>query len=326
MPNIAISADKLTKRFGKFTAVDEVCFEIPYGAIFGFLGANGAGKSTTIRMLCGILAPTSGTGTVGGFDVQTQPEEIKTVIGYVSQRFSLYSDLNVVENLTFYGQIYGLEGAELSNRIKDVLTLTGLDRFRQRLAGDLSGGMKQKLAIANAILHKPKIIFLDEPTAGLDPLSRRAIWELLYQLAEGGTSLFVTTHYMEEAERCNTIAFISDGKLLKIGQPTDLRHELKGKILEVTCQPLMKASRLFLQLRGVRGVTVYGTTLNLNVTDEKAVQERVTACASKEGITISSIKPISASLEDVFSDLDAGRIDVSPPPAGGVRGGGVSDA
>jgi len=305
MSNIAISADKLTRRFGKFTAVDEVSFEIPYGSIFGFLGANGAGKSTTIRMLCGILAPTSGNGTVGGFDVQTQSEQIKTVIGYVSQRFSLYSDLNVAENLIFYGQIYGLQGASLQTRIKEVLTITGLEPFRGRLAGDLSGGMKQKLAIANAILHKPKIIFLDEPTAGLDPLSRRAIWELLYQLAEGGTSLFVTTHYMEEAERCNTIAFISDGKLLKIGQPSILRHELKDQILEVTCQPLMKASRLFLKLEGVRGVTVYGTTLNLNVIDQKEAEARVIAAAKKEGVTISSIKSIEASLEDVFSDLDS---------------------
>ena len=308
MPNIAISADKLTKRFGKFTAVDEVSFEIPYGSIFGFLGANGAGKSTTIRMLCGILAPTSGDGKVGGFDVQTQPEEIKGVIGYVSQRFSLYSDLNVAENLTFYGQIYGLERSALTDRIKEVLSLTGLEPFRGRLAGDLSGGMKQKLAIANAILHKPKIIFLDEPTAGLDPLSRRGIWELLYQLAEGGTSLFVTTHYMEEAERCNTIAFISDGKLLKIGQPSVLRHDLRDQILEVTCQPLMKASRLFLKIEGVRGVTVYGTTLNLNVTDQEVVKPRVLAVAAKEGITISAIKSIEASLEDVFSDLDAERL------------------
>ena len=182
--------------------------------------------------------------------------------------------------------------------------MTGLDRFGQRLSGDLSGGWKQKLAIANAILHKPKIIFLDEPTAGLDPLARRGIWELLYQLADGGTSLFVTTHYMEEAERCNTIAFISDGKILKIGQPAALRQQLDGQILEVACQPLIKASRLFLTLEGVRGVTVYGTTLNLNVTDEKAVEGRVIAAAGKEGITITSIKAIPASLEDVFSDLD----------------------
>jgi ABC-2 type transport system ATP-binding protein len=303
MPDIAISADKLTRRFGKFTAVDEVSFEIPYGSIFGFLGANGAGKSTTIRMLCGILQPTSGDGQVGGFDVQTQPEQIKTVIGYVSQRFSLYADLTVRENLLFYGQIYGLEGAALSNRIKEVLVLSGLERFPQRLAGDLSSGMKQKLAIVNAILHKPKIIFLDEPTAGLDPLARRAIWELLYQLAEGGTSLFVTTHYMEEAERCNTIAFISDGKILKIGQPTQLKQDLSRKIIEVACRPLMKASRIFGALEGVRGVTVYGTTLNLNVTNLQSVEAAVIAAAGHEGVEIISIKPIAASLEDVFSDL-----------------------
>jgi len=305
MPDIAISADKLTKRFGKFTAVDQVSFDIPYGSIFGFLGANGAGKSTTIRMLCGILAPSGGNGKVGGFDVQTQPEQIKTVIGYVSQRFSLYSDLTVIENLSFYGKIYGLEGAALDARIKEILALTGLDQYTQRLSGDLSGGWKQKLAIANAILHKPKIIFLDEPTAGLDPLSRRSIWELLYQLSEAGTSLFVTTHYMEEAERCNTIAFISDGKILKIGQPSELREHLNGQILEVNCHPLMKASRIFLKLEGVRGVTVYGTTLNLNVSDPAAVEGRVRESAAKEGIVIDAIKPIAASLEDVFSDLDA---------------------
>jgi ABC-2 type transport system ATP-binding protein len=257
-------------------------------------------------MLCGILAPTSGNGKVGGFDVQTQPEQIKTVIGYVSQRFSLYSDLHVIENLNFYGQIYGLQGDALHQRVKEVLALTGLDRFRQRLAGELSGGWKQKLAIANAILHKPKILFLDEPTAGLDPLSRRSIWELLYQLAESGASLFVTTHYMEEAERCNTIAFISDGKILKIGHPADLRQELSGQILEVTCQPLMKASHAFLKIEGVRGVTVYGTTLNLNVLDEKAVETKVRQAAKQEGIEISSIKPIPASLEDVFAVLDTG--------------------
>jgi ABC-2 type transport system ATP-binding protein len=305
MADIAISAEKLTRKFGKFTAVDEISFEIPYGSIFGFLGANGSGKSTTIRMLCGILQPTSGNGHVGGFDVQTQPEQIKGIIGYVSQRFSLYSDLNVVENLLFYGQIYGLQGASLSGRIKEVLAITGLERFRQRLAGDLSGGWKQKLAIANAILHEPKIIFLDEPTAGLDPLSRRAIWELLYQLAEGGTSLFVTTHYMEEAERCNTIAFISAGKILKIGQPAELKKGLSGQILEVVCQPLMKASHVFAAVEGVRGVTAYGTSLNLNVADLEATQARVKETAAGEGITITSIRPIAASLEDVFSDLAA---------------------
>ena len=217
MSDIAIKADHLTRRFGTFTAVDGISFEIPYGSIFGFLGANGAGKSTTIKMLCGILKPTSGTGTVAGF-------EIKQSIGYVSQKFSLYPDLNVIENLMFYGRIYGLSGDALNTRMEQVLKLTGLDEYRERLSEHLSGGWKQKLAIANGILHQPKILFLDEPTAGIDPLSRRSIWVLLFQLASEGTALFVTTHYMEEAERCHQIAFLSDGKLLKIGTPQNFKE------------------------------------------------------------------------------------------------------
>ncbi len=223
MSDVAIEAKELTRKFGKYTVVDKVSFTLPYGCIFGFLGANGAGKSTTIRMLCGILAPTSGSGSVGGFDINSQPEEIKTVIGYVSQRFSLYSDLTVIENLMFYGRIYGLSEGDLKKRIEEVLQLSGLHEYRERIAGELSGGWKQKLAIANGILHKPRILFLDEPTAGIDPLSRRSIWALLFQLAKEGTALFVTTHYMEEAERCDTIAFISQGKLLKVGPPADFK-------------------------------------------------------------------------------------------------------
>lgn len=305
MDNIAIQADRLTRRFGKFTAVDDVSFSLPYGSIFGFLGANGAGKSTTIRMLCGILAPTSGTGKVAGFDVSTQPEQIKTAIGYVSQRFSLYSDLTVTENLIFYGQIYGLTNGQLKTRVDEILKMTGLDAYKNRLSAELSGGWKQRLAIANAVLHRPKIVFLDEPTAGIDPISRRSIWELLYQLADSGVALFVTTHYMEEAERCNTIAFISAGKILKIGTPSALKHEIKGQLLQVECTPLMKASRVFAELEGVDGLTVYGTTLNLNVRDLKKAKLQVTDAAKNNGITVTSMRDIDASLEDVFSLLDA---------------------
>lgn len=305
MNNIAIQADRLTRRFGKFTAVDDVSFSLPYGSIFGFLGANGAGKSTTIRMLCGILAPTSGTGKVAGFDVSTQPEQIKTAIGYVSQRFSLYSDLTVTENLIFYGQIYGLTNGQLKTRVDEILKMTGLDAYKNRLSAELSGGWKQRLAIANAVLHRPKIVFLDEPTAGIDPISRRSIWELLYQLADSGVALFVTTHYMEEAERCNTIAFISAGKILKIGTPSALKHEIKGQLLQVECAPLMKASRVFAELEGVDGLTVYGTTLNLNVRDLKKAKLQVTDAAKNNGIMVTSMRDIDASLEDVFSLLDA---------------------
>ncbi len=299
----AIEARKLTRRFEKLVAVDEVSFRLSYGEIFGFLGANGSGKSTTIRMLCGILAPTSGTAVVGGFDVNTQSESIKESIGYISQRFSLYGDLTVDENLKFYGQIYGLSGRALTERIEEVLPLTGLTPFRQQLAGQLSGGWKQKLGLADAILHKPKILFLDEPTAGIDPLSRRAMWELLYRLADSGVALFVTTHYMEEADRCNQIAFISHGKILKIGSPTQLKQEVSGQLLEVYCQPLMKASQLFQRIPGVLSITAYGTSLHVNTNHVQQVQQAIVQTARENGITIESLRLIEASLEDVFATL-----------------------
>jgi len=304
MDNFAIIVQDLSRNFGKFVAVDRVNFSIKYGEIFGFLGANGAGKSTTIRMLCGILAPTSGTATVGGFDVNRDPESVKQSIGYVSQRFSLYSDLTVEENLQFYGTIYGLKNSDVHRRIEDVLKLTGLESRRRDLAEELSGGLKQKLALANAILHQPRILFLDEPTAGIDPISRRSLWELLYQIADSGVALFVTTHYMEEAERCNQIAFISQGRLLKIGTPTELKDSVQGKLLEVQCSPLMKASHAFGRIPGVVGITAYGTMLHLNVTDAEAVKAEVLKIAASNGITVTSVEPIAPSLEDVFATIE----------------------
>ncbi len=303
MSEIAIEAKDLSRNFGKFLAVDKVSFRIGYGEIFGFLGPNGAGKSTTIRMLCGILAPTSGEAYVAGFDVNKDPERIKQSIGYVSQRFSLYGDLTVEENLRFYGSVYGIPKSEIDRRIQEVFQLTGLDQYRARAADHLSGGWKQRLALANAILHKPRILFLDEPTAGIDPLSRRALWELLYQLADSGVCLFVTTHYMEEAERCNQIAFISRGKLLKIGQPAALKEQISDRLLEVECKPLMKASRVFRSLPGVHGITAYGTTLHLNVSSVEEVKPELIQKAKSEAIEVQSIKPITASLEDVFATL-----------------------
>ena len=307
MNNIAISAENLSRNFGKFVAVDRVNFSIAYGEIFGFLGSNGAGKSTTIRMLCGILAPTSGTAHVAGFDVNTNPEDIKKSIGYVSQRFSLYQDLTVEENLQFFGDIYGIAKSDRVSRMNEVLAITGLEPWRKRLAQELSGGWKQKLALANSILHRPKILFLDEPTAGIDPISRRSIWELLYQIADGGVALFVTTHYMEEAERCNQIAFISRGKLLKSGSPEELRRNLPGKLLEVSCHPVMKGSKVFGSIPGVLRVTAYGTSIHLNVNDTQAVQQDVIRLAEKEHITISSIEIIDPSLEDVFATIAEGE-------------------
>ena len=236
--------------------------------------------------------------------MSTQPEQIKQSIGYVSQRFSLYTDLTVEENLRFYGEIYGVLGDSFSRRLVEVMTATGLTDYRNRLAAELSGGWRQKLALANAILHKPRILFLDEPTAGIDPLFRRAFWELLYQLADEGVALFITTHYMEEAERCNQIAFISQGKLLKIGSPQMLKKEVSGQLLEVECQPLMKASKVFQDIPGVMGVTTYGTTLHLNVLDPQAIQAQLPAIAVRNGITVTLIRPITASLEDVFASLE----------------------
>ncbi len=300
---IAIDVKDLSKRFGKFVAVDRISFVIRYGEIFGFLGANGAGKSTTIRMLCGILAPTNGTANVAGFDINRETEQLKHSIGYVSQRFSLYSDLTVMENLRFYGEIYGIGPSVLSSRLEEVLDISGLKNWRNRIAGELSGGWKQKLALANAILHRPKVLFLDEPTSGIDPISRRSVWELLYQLADQGVTLFVSTHYMEEAERCNQIAFISAGRILKIGKPKELKKEVSQNLIEIECYPLMKASRLFQKIPQVVGLTAYGTTLHLNVLDPKAVEGQLQEIARRESIEIISIKSISASLEDVFATL-----------------------
>ncbi len=304
MNGAAIEAQALTRKFGSLTAVDQMSFSIPYGEIFGYLGANGAGKSTTIRMLCGILTPTSGTATVAGFDVNKDPESVKRSIGYVSQKFSLYTDLTVRENLEFFGRIYRLEGGALNDRIESVMALTQLKFYEHFPAGALSGGWKQRMAVANGLLHEPKILFLDEPTAGIDPLARRDIWELLYELASRGVSLFVTTHYMEEAERCNQVAIISQGKLLRMGTPKQLRQDVSGKLLEVECSPLMKASRCFEKLPGVIGLTAYGTTIHLNVKNPNEIIPLLKETAHQEAITIGSIHPISASLEDVFAALE----------------------
>ncbi len=306
MGEIAIEAQGLTRSFDQLLAVDHISFKLGYGEIFGFLGPNGAGKSTTIRMLTGILAPTDGSARVAGFDINKDSEKVKESIGYMSQRFSLYLDLTVEENLIFYGRVYCL-GDGLRKRIEEVVELTGLEAWRRKLAGELSGGLKQRLALASAILHRPRILFLDEPTAGIDPLARRSLWELLYLTAEEGVALFVTTHYMEEAERCNQIAVISQGKLLTIGNPKELKNQLNGRLLEVQCAPLMKASRVFSGLPGMGGITAYGTALHILVHDERRARASLEQTARSHGITIFSIQPIDASLEDVFSSLTEGH-------------------
>lgn len=303
MTDVAIRVEGLTKRFTDVLAVDHISFEVGYGEIFGFLGPNGSGKSTTMRMLCGLLNPTEGTARVGGYDVVREPEKVKTVIGYMSQRFSLYEDLTTDENLAFYAGVYEIPQERLDSRLAEIRSLTGLDPYRTRLAAHLSGGWKQRLALACALVHSPKILFLDEPTAGIDPVTRRDLWGVLYELAEAGIALFVTTHYMEEAERCAQLAFISKGRLIAKGAPETLKTQAQFELLEVECRPLMKAMGLLREDRRVRSVSTYGTSLRLatvpGVDPETVVREKLRV----PGVQLRSMKAVSPGLEDLFSLL-----------------------
>lgn len=232
MMEYAIEVQNLTKKFGQFTAVDGISFSIPKGCIFGFLGPNGSGKSTTIRMLCGVLTPSAGTGKVLGFDMIKQPEKIKTNIGYMSQRFSLYEDLTVEENLDFYAGIYGLKPRDIKERKKELIAMANLTGKEKRLAGQLSGGWKQRLALGCALIHKPRLLILDEPTAGVDPVSRRIFWNIIHRLSKQGISVLVTTHYMDEAQSCDMIGFIFNGKLMALDSPDRLMKERHAYTLE----------------------------------------------------------------------------------------------
>ena len=241
----SIEVNNLTKKFGSFTAVDSVSFNVKKGEIFGFLGANGAGKSTTIRMLCGILEPTSGDALVSGFSVMKEPDKVKQNIGYMSQRFSLYNDLTVEENINFFGGVYGLDGEKLKERKKWVLKIADLEGKEKILTGSLPGGIKQRLALGTAVIHQPGIIFLDEPTSGVDPISRRNFWDLINDLSGQGTTILVTTHYLEEAEFCNNIILINAGKLIAEGTSKELKtNYLKNTILEIECEKVVAAMEM----------------------------------------------------------------------------------
>lgn len=302
-----ISCEALTKRFGHFTAVDHVSFSIAKGSIFGFLGPNGSGKSTVIRMLCGLLEPSDGKASIAGFDVATQTEEIKHLIGYMSQKFSLYDELTVHENLNFYGRLYGLKGTALKQRYDELIALTHLDPYLNRRAALLSGGWRQRLAMACSLVHKPTVLFLDEPTAGIDPVARRELWDLLFEFSSRGMTLFVTTHYMDEAERCSHVGYIQMSKLVVCGEPDDLKqlpvvNPPNTKRIDVTCDHVTTGLQVVRKLSGVRTATVFGQSMHLLV-DEGVSEKFILAELAKHNIPHADIRPIMPSLEDVFVAL-----------------------
>jgi ABC-2 type transport system ATP-binding protein len=299
--NHAAQAVDLTKKFGDFTAVDRVSFTVDRGAIFGFLGPNGAGKTTTIRMLLGLLKPTSGLATVLGFDVVKETGEIKKRIGYMSQRFSLYDDLTVDENLNFYGRTYGVRGKALRARKDFVLHMAGLVGRERELTRNLAGGWKQRLALGTAILHEPEMLFLDEPTAGVDPISRRAFWDLLYELAEGGTTIMVTTHYMDEAEHCERLAFIQHGRIVAQGSPAGIKEtEMRGEVLEIDCDQPELAIPALREMGAFEEVALYGALIHAVARDVAALKLRIEEQLAKAGVNVHTMDVIAPSLEDVF--------------------------
>lgn len=303
MSGSAIEVRRLSKKFGKFTAVDDVSFDVREGEIFGFLGANGAGKSTTIRMLCGLIPPSGGTALVAGCDIRTEPEEVKRNIGYMSQRFSLYDDLTVEQNMRFYGGIYGLKGETLRRRMDWVLAMADLRGREESLTRTLSGGWKQRLALGCAILHEPRIVFLDEPTGGVDPLSRRNFWELINRLSAGGITVLVTTHFLDEAEYCNHIILINAGKLIASGSPSELKvRHITRPILEVrvTGGNIVEALETVRSCPWALETSVFGTSLHVMVEDEQEGARLITATLAGAGIPVRQIERIIPSLEDVF--------------------------
>jgi ABC-2 type transport system ATP-binding protein len=300
----AIAVHELTRRFGDFTAVDRVSFEVREGEVFGFLGANGAGKSTTIRMLCGLLRPTSGTAIVGGIDVAKDPEGVKRRIGYMSQRFSLYEALTVDQNIRFYGGVYGLEGDRLEARRRFAVEMAGLEGREKTLTRELSGGWKQRLALGCAILHEPPIVFLDEPTGGVDPVSRRRFWRLIAAQSREGTTVLVTTHYLDEAEYCDRIAVISAGRLAALGTTAELRGVFAGRqILEVRGPEPIPLMRALDQLEGVEKTSLFGTAVHAILAHAGPTADTVRSRLQERGLHVSAINPVEPSLEDVFLDV-----------------------
>ncbi len=305
---IGIDVAGITKDFGKFRALGEITLQVPRGEIFGLLGPNGSGKSTLIRILCGLLKPTAGHAAVDGFDVEREGEQVRQHIGYVSQAFSLYRDLTVQENLEFFSSIYRLKGAERNERIEWAVNLTHIAPYRDRVAGALSGGWKQRLALAAALMHKPRVLFLDEPTAGIDPVARRELWDLLFELAGGGVTMFVTTHYMDEAERCASVAYLYQSRLIVSGRPADLKRLPEvtpegTRRVQAECTEgvaaLMTSART---LQYVKAATIFGTALHLLI-DASVSNETLKSDLESFGAGRVVVSPIDPSLEDVFVRL-----------------------
>ncbi len=299
--SISLSVENLVKHFDHFTAVDNVSFFVRRGEIFGLLGPNGAGKTTIIRMLLGLIAPTAGRGNVLGYDIVKQAEEIRQRVGYVSQKFSLYPDLTVGENFVFYAGVYGVLPKILAERRASVLEMVGLSGQEQMRVSSLAGGSRQRLALACALAHTPEFLFLDEPTAGVDPISRGNLWDLLYALVEGGTSILVTTHYMDEAENCHHLAFIYQGRLVAHGSPEDMKSKkMYGQVVEIDCADADKALQTLRQAKLFDEVALYGSLIHAMGADVAAQTPRVREVLSAEGIALKSIETILPSLEDVF--------------------------
>ena len=308
MTELAVTLRNLERRFGNFVAVNCISLDVGRGEIFGFLGPNGAGKSTTIRMLCGLLEPSSGSGTVAGFDIRTEREQIKRSIGYMSQKFSLYDDLNVEENIDFYSGIYRIPRDKKAERKAWVLEMAGLQDHRRTLTGLLPGGWKQRLSLGCALLHEPQVLFLDEPTSGVDPLSRRTFWDLIYNMAGRGVTVFVTTHYMEEAEYCDRLALIYRGELVALGTPGEMKgHLMADQVLSVSCDRSHEALGAASEVVGVRDAALFGRDIHLMTADAEALAPRLKRELEASGFRVDAIERITPSLEDVFVSLIEAR-------------------
>ena len=300
----SVVIEGLTRRFGKFVAVDHLDLTVRKGEVFGFLGPNGAGKSTTIRMLCGLLTPSAGKAIVAGYDVARSPEMVRQRLGYMSQKFSLYGDLTVMENIRLFAGLYSVSPRDLDARIQWVLEMANLKGRENLITATLPGGWKQRLALGCAVLHRPPVVFLDEPTSGVDPIARRQFWELIHQMAGEGVTVFVTTHYMEEAEYCNRLALIYRGAMVALGTPSELKEKsTQGELLLVECDRLGEALELLRNVPGVLDAAVFGSALHLVVEDAQSEQARIQETLRSESITLKRIQKIRPSLEDVFVSL-----------------------